>query len=124
MRQRLQAFFPIMLIALWVQILAPVDGAWAAAIAASDPLRGAQICHGQRESQPTFPGNDESQGKPGRHVCDLCCAAQPAALDGPDPSVSAAVRRESCDVVWFANSPGARLARACSHPQARAPPGA
>ena len=47
MRQRLQAFLPIVLIALMVQILAPIGAAWAAALVKADPLRGVEICHSQ-----------------------------------------------------------------------------
>ena len=46
MRRRLRKFFPIVLIALTVQIFAPIGACWAASIAASDPLHAAIICHG------------------------------------------------------------------------------
>jgi hypothetical protein len=38
MRSRLQKFLPVVLIALAVQVLAPIAACWAAAIAMSDPL--------------------------------------------------------------------------------------
>ena len=38
MRRRLKNFLPIVLIALAVQIVAPIAACWAAGIAASDPL--------------------------------------------------------------------------------------
>ena len=44
--RRLKNFLPIVLIALAVQIFAPIGACWAASIAASDPLAGAVICHG------------------------------------------------------------------------------
>jgi hypothetical protein len=44
--RRLKNFLPIVLIALAVQIFAPIGACWAATIAASDPLAGAVICHG------------------------------------------------------------------------------
>ena len=40
MRRRLNNFLPIVLIALLVQIFAPIGACWAASIAASDPLAG------------------------------------------------------------------------------------
>jgi len=46
MRRRLKNFLPIVLIALAVQIFAPIGACWAASIAASDPLSRAVICHG------------------------------------------------------------------------------
>ena len=42
--RRLKNFLPIVLIALMVQIFAPIGACWAASIAASDPLAGAAIC--------------------------------------------------------------------------------
>ena len=50
MRRRLRKFFPIVLIALMVQIFAPIGACWAASIAASDPLHAAVICHGDTAS--------------------------------------------------------------------------
>ena len=119
MRQRLQAFLPIMLIALMVQILAPIGVAWASAIAASDPLRGLEICHSQPGSQPA---GDESRTKPG-DFCALCCAA-PAALGGPELSAVDVPQREAFGVVWRANTPDALVKRVFSNAQARAPPAA
>ena len=43
MRRRLQKFLPIVLLALMVQILAPIGACWAAAVAVSDPLGSAVI---------------------------------------------------------------------------------
>ncbi|CCD85788.1 conserved protein of unknown function [Bradyrhizobium sp. ORS 285] len=118
MRQRLQAFLPVMLIALMVQILAPIGLAWAAAAAASDPLRGFEICHSQPGSQPA----DESRGKPGHEACALCCAAQPAALHGPNRAVVDVAQRAELDVIWHVPATAASPTRAGSHAQARAPP--
>ena len=54
----LKKFLPIVLIALMVQIFAPIGACWAASIAASDPLAGAVICHGavrRRADRPDQP---------------------------------------------------------------------
>jgi hypothetical protein len=119
MRQRLRAFLPIMLVALMVQILAPIGAAWAAAVALSDPLHGLEICHGQPGSQPA---DDQSRPKPGQGSCALCCAAQPAALDGPELSAVAVLRRDARDVIWRVNAPDAGPTRTLSNAQARGPP--
>ncbi|WP_316160031.1 DUF2946 family protein [Bradyrhizobium sp. SZCCHNRI20481] len=121
MRQRLQAFLPIMLIALMVQILAPIGAAWAAASAAADPLRGLEICHSQSGSQSV---DDESPAKLALHGCSLCCLAQPVTLDGPELSAIATPQRESGEVVWRAGDPAGRITKAFSNAQARAPPAA
>ena len=63
MRRRLKNFLPIVLIALVVQIFAPIGACWAASIAASDPLAAAVICHGnangnyrtERPDRPSRP---------------------------------------------------------------------
>jgi hypothetical protein len=44
MRRRLRKFLPIVLLALTVQILAPIAACWAPSIAGSDPLHAAIIC--------------------------------------------------------------------------------
>ncbi|NPU64543.1 hypothetical protein HL667_05980 [Bradyrhizobium sp. 83012] len=121
MRQRLQAFLPIVLIALVVQILAPIGVAWASVSAVSDPLRGVEICHGQPGSAPV----DDDSSKLGCSSCALCCLVQqPAALDRPDPSVVDVPEQASHVVVWRAMVPLLRAARAWSLAQARAPPAA
>ncbi|MGC2780351.1 MAG: hypothetical protein WA418_32425 [Bradyrhizobium sp.] len=118
MRQRLQVFLPIVLIALMVQIMAPIGAAWAASAAASDPLRGIEICH----SQPGAPSPDEQRDKHVRQSCALCCAAPLAALEGPHLPLSGVAPRHASEVVWRAAAPDASGARACSGAQARAPP--
>ncbi|MGJ4902815.1 DUF2946 family protein [Bradyrhizobium sp. HKCCYLRH2060] len=121
MRQRLQAFLPIMLIALMVQILAPIGVAWAAASAAADPLYGLEICHGQLGSQPI---DDGSPASPALHGCSLCCLAQPVTLDGPELSTIAVPQRDSGEVVWRAGDRADGITKAFSNAQARAPPAA
>ena len=60
MRRRFQKFLPIILIALVVQILAPIGVTFAAAIAASDPLSAVPICHGDQEG---LPSHDDRSGR-------------------------------------------------------------
>ena len=43
MRRRYHKYLPIVLIALMVQIFAPIGACWAAAVAVSDPLAAASI---------------------------------------------------------------------------------
>ena len=60
MRRQFQKFLPIVLIALAVQILAPIAASWAAAIASFDPLQAAEICH----SLPKSSGQPDPGGDP------------------------------------------------------------
>jgi len=78
------------LIALAVQILAPVGACWAAAMAASDPLPAAEICRTDLGKS----GRESNQSDPHRAhdgACVFCCVAQAsAALDTPPTTTIAA----------------------------------
>ena len=67
MRKRLKNFFPVALIALIVQIFAPI-GAWSAANIAAGPSAAAVVCHGNRT-----PGSDHSDKTTHNRVLDGCC---------------------------------------------------
>ena len=120
MRRRLQKFLPIVLIALMVQVLAPIGACWAAAIAASDPLQ-AEICH-------TDLGQGGAGDQSGQHqahdgACAICCAAHAgAALDTPQISAVAAPLRAAALVVWHDRDHDLFRSRVGSNAQARAPP--
>ena len=121
MRRRFQKFLPIILIALVVQILAPIGATWAAAIAASDPLSAAPICHGNQ----TAPSSHDQSGGGRAHdgACSVCCAAQAgASLDTPKAVTSAVPARVAAHVVWRDEAPDLLPVRAGSHAQARGPP--
>ena len=86
MRRRLRKFLPIVLIALMVQILAPIAACWAASIAASDPLHAAVICH---DDAAATPAQTDQAGQPRAHdgCCSICSVAQAGApLDTPQAS--------------------------------------
>jgi len=122
MRRPLEKFFPIVLIALMVQILAPIGACWAAAIAASDPLPRAEICHtdlGQGS------GTSDQSGQPPAHegACAICCAAQASpAPETPQATMFAAPYRAAALVVWHQQAEGLAVSRIGSNAQARAPP--
>jgi hypothetical protein len=126
MRRRLQKFLPIVLIALTVQILAPIAACWAASIAASDPLGmalgSALICHENSASTPT---QSDQGGDHRAHdgACAICCIAQAAAaVDTPQQAAVIAPCRQPEHVVWRDQAPELPGARAGSNAQARAPP--
>ncbi|CCE01979.1 DUF2946 family protein [Bradyrhizobium sp. STM 3809] len=119
MRQRLQAFLPIMLIALMVQILAPIGIAWAAAAAASDPFRVLEICHSQPGSDSS---DDESRARLGQG-CTLCCVSQAAAsVDAPSSPGVVLPYRAARPVIWHDQVFSRFASRAGSNTRARAPP--
>jgi Protein of unknown function (DUF2946) len=122
MRRRFEKFLPIVLIALAVQILAPIAASWAAASAASDPLQSAEICHSLAGAAPGQ--SDQSGGHPAHDgACLICCVAQASgSADAPRQSVFLFPHRQTTRVVWLAAPPAAPLTRAGSNTQARAPP--
>jgi hypothetical protein len=121
MRRRLRNFLPIVLIALAVQVLAPIGACWAASIAASDPLHGAAICSGGA-APASGPADPSGEHRAHAGSCSICCVAQAsAALETPQ-AVAAAPRRETQRVIWRDAAPGLFGSRAGSNAQARAPP--
>jgi len=121
MRRRLRKYLPIVLIALMVQILAPVAACWAAGIAASDPLQGTVICH---DTAASTSGSADKTGQPRAHdgCCSVCSVAHGSApLDAPQTTL-AAPYGDAQRVVWLDRAPDLFGSRTGSHPQARAPP--
>jgi hypothetical protein len=124
MRRRLRKFFPIVLIALTVQIFAPIGACWAASIAASDPLHAAIICHGDTASAQgqTNPTDPAGQQRAHDGCCSTCSVLHTGApVDTPQTAVAAPCHQPE-RVVWLDNTPDLFSSRAGSHAQARAPP--
>ena len=121
MHRRLRKFLPIVLIALAVQVFAPIGACWAAAIAASDPLHAASICSGGAALAP------DQTGQTGEHrahdgACAMCCVAHAgSSLDTPEASFATPIRQPE-RVVWLDAAPDRFGSRTGSNAQARAPP--
>ncbi|MBR0799206.1 DUF2946 domain-containing protein [Bradyrhizobium jicamae] len=120
MRRRLKKFLPIVMVALLVQIFAPIGACWAASLAASDPLAGATICHGGAS-----PGNGQSD-QTGHRAHDGCCSVcsvlqTGAPVDAPriEPVV---VERSLARIAWQGHVPSILGSARYSPAQARAPP--
>jgi hypothetical protein len=122
MRRRLKSFLPIILVALIVQIFAPIGATWAASIAASDPLGAAVICHGN--APPASGQTDQTNGHRAHDGCCSVCSVlhTGAPVDAPQAAATIAVDRQPERVVWVAFTPDRFGSRAGSHAQARAPP--
>jgi hypothetical protein len=120
MRRRLQKFLPIVLIALAMQVLAPIAACWAASLNASDPLRLGEICHSAAASAP-----DQGDGT-GDHrdgACSICCAVHTnTSLDTPQAIVVAPPYRQPASVAWLDQMPNLSRSAGGSNAQARAPP--
>src|SRR6201995_3962437 len=102
MRRRFQKFLPIILIALVVQILAPIGATFAAAIAASDPLSAAPICHG---GEGGLPVHGDQNGRAHDGVCSVCCAVQAGSPDTPEVGTIAVPYRAAARVIWREDAP-------------------
>ena len=119
MRRQLRKFLPIVLIAVVVQIFAPIGATWAAAIAASDPLHAAAICHGDAASVPNPP---DQSGQPVHDCCSVCNVVHTGGpVDAPQ-ATAATPWRHAARVAWLDLAPDLFSSRAGSHAQARAPP--
>lgn len=118
MRARLQKFLPIVLIALAMQVLAPIAACWAASAAVADPLQNAVICHSSDSSGSGL--GDQTGAHAG--ACSICCLAQASAsLDSPQPTFSIPVRHVA-RVVWHDVTDSVVTSHGGSNAQARAPP--
>ena len=95
---RLKNFLPIVLIALMVQIFAPIGACWAASIAASDPLAGAVICHGSGD--PGAGQADQTNHRAHDGCCSVCSVLQTGApVDVPQTSAAISLDRDPARVV-------------------------
>ena len=119
MQRRLGKFFPIVLIAMLVQIFAPISAAWAFGVAASDPLHLAGICSGASAA-----ADSGTPDKPQAHnsCCTLCCVAQNATPTGDAHAAFTKLERNAGVVVWLELIPVSRPSAAASNAQARGPP--
>ena len=121
MRRQLKNFLPIVLIALLVQIFAPIGACWAASLAASAPPAGAITCH---SGVAQGAGQDDQID---HRAHDGCCAAcsvlqTGAPITAPQSSAATAFDRATSQVTWRDFARRLSGPRAASEAQARAPP--
>jgi hypothetical protein len=116
----LKNFLPIVLVALAVQIFAPIGACWAAAIAASDPLAGAVICHGN--VAPGAGQTDPADHRAHDGCCSVCSVLQGGAPVDVPQIATVDIDRVAGQVAWRDFAFRLTNARAGYHAQARAPP--
>ena len=121
MHARLQKFLPLVLLALAMQVLAPIAACLAAGQAVADPLSAAIICHGASEQGGPVDETGAPAAKAG--ACALCCLAHAdASLDAPPhPALSTPVRPVA-RIVWHVANAPVLAAVDGSSARARAPP--
>jgi hypothetical protein len=121
MHRRLQRYLPIVLVALAIQILAPIAACWAAAIAVADPLLPAAICH----DSSTSPGQSDHTGGQPAHDGGFatCCVMHALAwIDAPKYMAVITLERRPEQVLWHDTAAPLSPPRVGSNTQARAPP--
>lgn len=121
MRARLQKFLPLVLLALVMQVLAPIAACWATGLAVADPLSAGVICHSASDQG----GLSDQTGAPIAHAgaCALCCLAQAnASLDSSTHAALPIPFRHAEPVVWHPADALAIAVHEGSSAQARAPP--
>ena len=123
MRRRLQAFIPIVLLAVLVQLVAPIAALRVVADAVSDPLHFASICSGMTSSD----GDSQTAPAKTKNHSPTCCAVCAAGQAGtpvidPPPLVFVARQREYQLISWLEAADPMAAVRIGSNAQARAPP--
>lgn len=122
MRRRLEAYIPIVLLAVLVQLMAPIAAFRVVANVVSDPIYAATICSGMTASA------DASQSAPapmqhGAKCCAFCSvgSAVAVAID-PPPAAFITLHRQYQLVAWLDSADPLPAVRVGSNAQARAPP--
>lgn len=123
MQQQLRKYIPVFLIALMVQILAPIGASVAVAVAASDPLATAEICRDHLASVPA-PGDPGNQHQTHDANCAICCVYSGSAAPANTPDTIGLVVPYRIDrgVVWHDSMPRLAGSFGGSNARARAPP--
>lgn len=119
MRRRLERFLPIVVLALVMQILAPIAASWAAGITVPDPLQSAGICH---SDGPTGSGDQNREPYAHDGLCAICIAHAGTAVGASKPLALVVLAHLSGPVFWTNAELTLRSSRVGSNTQARAPP--
>ena len=123
MRRRLEHLIPIVLLAILVQLMAPIAAFRAFAYAANDPLHIASICSGMgtaADDAQTAPANTQHD----RGDCCAFCAGSHggATALAPPPLIFVTLQRQYQLVSWLEALDPMPSVRVGSNAQARAPP--
>jgi len=122
MRRRLEALIPIVLLAIMVQLLAPIAAFRAVAYASADPLYMSSICSGMVSSEGDQTAPARTQHDHG-DCCAFCAAGHGGALAVNPPSpVFVSLQRLYQRVSWLEANDPLPAVRVGSNAQARAPP--
>lgn len=122
MRRRLEIFIPIVLLAVLVQLIAPIAAFRVVADAVSDPLYMASICSGMTASADASQP-DSAPMQHGVKCCAFCGVGSAVAVAiYPPPAGFIILHRQYQLVAWLESTESLPAVRAGSNAQARAPP--
>jgi Protein of unknown function (DUF2946) len=120
--RRLELYIPIVLLAVLVQLLAPIAAFRVVAYAVSDPLYMASICSGMTPSSDAgtdHPAQTHSHGD----CCAFCVGGHGGAITvDPPPLVFVTLQRQYQRISWLEAAVSKPAIRVGSNAQARAPP--
>lgn len=119
MRRRLEAIIPIVLLALLVQVFAPIAAFRVVADSVADPLYLASICTDSTDGQVLPSKELHHRGK----CCGFCSISHAGAAAGIPPApIFVVLQRQFQRVLWLQASIPVLTVRVGSNTQARAPP--
>ena len=122
MRRRLEIFIPIVLLAVLVQLLAPIAAFRVVAYATTDPLYMASMCTDMVSSSNTQTAPARTQ-HPHGDCCAFCGAGHGGAVAvDPPPLVFVDLQRQYQRLSWLEAADPMPAVRVGSNAQARAPP--
>lgn len=121
MRRRLEIFVPIVLLAVLVQLTAPIAAFRIVAYAVTDPLYMASICAEMAPSADAQTVPAKTQHNHG-DCCVFCAAAHGAIAIEPPPLIFVILQRQYQHEAWLEAADPMPAGRVGSNAQARAPP--
>jgi hypothetical protein len=122
MRRRLEVFIPIVMLAVLVQLMAPIAAFRVVAYATTDPLYLASICSGMTSGSDT---QTDPAGTPHHNgdCCAYCVGSHGGAVAvDPPPLIFVSLQRQYQQISWLEATEAIAVIRIGSNTQARAPP--
>jgi hypothetical protein len=122
MRRRLEVFIPIVVLAVLVQLMAPIAAFRVVAYATSDPLYLASLCSGMTSASENPADPAKTQHQHG-DCCAFCVGSHGGAVAvDPPPLIFVSLQRSYQQVSWLEATEAKPIFRVGSNSQARAPP--
>lgn len=123
MRRRLEAFIPIVLLSILVQLIAPIAAFRVVGYAVSNPLYMGTICSGMASAENDAQTTPAQPDLPHHNCCAVCgVGLGGTAAVNPPPLVFITLQRHYQLLSWLEAAEPMPTLRVGSNAQARAPP--